>query len=100
MIPGSERSPGEGNGYPLQYSCLENSMDRERSLAGYSPWDHLESDTTERLRPFMSSLEKCLFRSSACFFVWIGCFVFLCFFFFLSCMNSLYILEIKTLSVR
>ena len=26
--PGSERSPGEGNGYPLQYSCLENSMDR------------------------------------------------------------------------
>ena len=28
MIPGSGRSPGEGNGYPLQYSCLENSMDR------------------------------------------------------------------------
>ena len=26
--PGSERSPGEGNGNPLQYSCLENSMDR------------------------------------------------------------------------
>ena len=26
-IPGSGRSPGEGNGYPLQYSCLENSMD-------------------------------------------------------------------------
>ena len=29
--------PGEGNGYSLQYSCLENSIDR-RSLAGYSPW--------------------------------------------------------------
>ena len=28
LIPGSERSPGEGNGYPLQYSCLENPMDR------------------------------------------------------------------------
>ena len=28
LIPGSEKSPGEGNGYPLQYSCLENSMDR------------------------------------------------------------------------
>ena len=28
LIPGSGRSPGEGNGYPLQYSCLENSMDR------------------------------------------------------------------------
>ena len=27
-IPGSERSPGEGNGYPLQYSCLVNPMDR------------------------------------------------------------------------
>ena len=28
LIPGSGRSPVEGNGYPLQYSCLENSMDR------------------------------------------------------------------------
>ena len=27
-IPGSERSPGEGNGNPLQYSCLEKSVDR------------------------------------------------------------------------
>ena len=26
-IPGSGRSPGEGSSYPLQYSCLENSMD-------------------------------------------------------------------------
>ena len=28
LIPGSGRSPGEGNGNPLQYYCLENSMDR------------------------------------------------------------------------
>ena len=28
LIPGSGRSPGEGNGYPLQYSCLENPIDR------------------------------------------------------------------------
>ena len=28
LIPGLERSPGEGNGNPLQYSCLENAMDR------------------------------------------------------------------------
>ena len=28
LIPGSGRSPGEGNGNPLQYSCLENFMDR------------------------------------------------------------------------
>ena len=27
-IPGSGRSPGRGNGYPLQYSCLENPMDK------------------------------------------------------------------------
>ena len=35
-IPGSRRSPGGGNGNPLQHSCLENPMD-DRSLAGYSP---------------------------------------------------------------
>ena len=29
LIPRSGRSPGEGNGYPLWYSCLENSMERE-----------------------------------------------------------------------
>ena len=34
-IPGSGRSPGGGNGNPLQYSCLENSMDRE---AWWAPW--------------------------------------------------------------
>ena len=28
LIPGSGRSPGEGNGHPLQYSCLRNPMDR------------------------------------------------------------------------
>ena len=29
LIPGSGRSPGKGNGNPIHYSCLENSMDRE-----------------------------------------------------------------------
>ena len=33
LIPGSERSPGEGNSNPLQYSCLENSTDRGAWLA-------------------------------------------------------------------
>ena len=28
LIPGLGRSPGEGNGYPIQYSCLENFIDR------------------------------------------------------------------------
>ena len=37
LIPGLGRSPGEGSGNPLQYSCLGNPMDR-RSLVGYSPW--------------------------------------------------------------
>ena len=41
-------STGEGNGTPLQYSCLENPHG-PRSLAGYSPWGREESDTTERL---------------------------------------------------
>ena len=36
LIPGLGRFPGEGNGYPLQYPCLENSMDRG-ALADYSP---------------------------------------------------------------
>ena len=51
LIPGvkkksvSRRSSAVGNGYPLQYSCLENS--RQRSLAGYSPWGCKESDMTE-----------------------------------------------------
>ena len=44
--PGREDTPGEGNGNPLQYSCLENSIDG-RSLVGYSPWVHKESGTTE-----------------------------------------------------
>ena len=40
-IPRSGRSPGEGNGNPLQYSCLENFMDR-------GAW-RAESDMTEQL---------------------------------------------------
>ena len=44
-IPGWRRSPGEGNGNPLQYSCLGNPVNG--SLAGYSPWDRPESDPTE-----------------------------------------------------
>ena len=40
--------PGEGNGSPLQYSCLENPMDRG-ALAGYSPRGRKALDTPERL---------------------------------------------------
>ena len=37
LIPGLGRSPGAGNGNPLQYSCLENPYE-QRSLVGYSAW--------------------------------------------------------------
>ena len=55
LIPGLGRSPGEGKGYTLQYSGLENSMD--------SPWGHKELDTTEQLSLFVkqtTSLEGLL----------------------------------------
>ena len=44
---GLGRSPGEGNGYPLQYSCLENSMTEE--AAGLQPMGCKESDMTVQL---------------------------------------------------
>ena len=45
-IPGSRRFPGVGNGNPLQYSCLEISLDGGTWQAA-SPWGHRESDTAE-----------------------------------------------------
>ena len=48
LIPGLGRSPGEGYGNLLQYSCLENPHG-QRSLVGYSPWSCRESDMTEQL---------------------------------------------------
>ena len=43
-IPGSGRSPEEGNGNPLQDSGKSHG---QRNQAGYSPWGRKESDTTE-----------------------------------------------------
>ena len=45
LVPGWGRTPGEENGNPLRYSCLENPMDREAWWATvhvvcYSPWGH------------------------------------------------------------
>ena len=45
-IPGLGRSPGKGNGNPLQYSSQENSMDRGTWWAT-GPWGHKESDMTQ-----------------------------------------------------
>ena len=47
-VPGLGRSPGEGDGNPLQCSHLENPHG-QRSLVAYSPWGCKESDMTERL---------------------------------------------------
>ena len=58
LISRSKKSPGEENGNPLQYSCLENPHG-QRSLEGYSPWGRKESDTTGRL----SAAQNWLFRS-------------------------------------
>ena len=46
--PGSGRSPGEGKWQPTPVLLLGKFHGR-RSLVGYSPWDHKESDTTEQL---------------------------------------------------
>ena len=45
-IPRVARSPGAGNGSTFQYFCL-GKFHRKRSLEGYSPWGHNESDMTE-----------------------------------------------------
>ena len=63
LIPGLGRSPGEGNGNPLQYPCLENLMDLGwRSLVGCSPLDHKEFGTTEwpTLNTYPNSYRECL----------------------------------------
>ena len=45
LIPESGRSPGEANGYPLQYPCLENFMDRgvwQATIHGVAEWETTE----------------------------------------------------------
>ena len=54
-IPGLGRSPGEGNGNPLQF--LPGKSHGWRSLVGYSSWGRKESDTTERLHSLMRKEE-------------------------------------------
>ena len=47
-IPGSGRSPGEGDGFSTPV-FLPGEFHGQRSLASYSPWGHKEVDTTEQL---------------------------------------------------
>ena len=48
-VPELGRSPGEGNGNPLKYSCLESPMDRGAWQATYRLQGHKELDSTEQL---------------------------------------------------
>ena len=60
LSPGWEDPPGEGNSYPLKYSCLENSIDRgawQVTVHGVAK----ESDMTERLSLHFTSLQRLYF---------------------------------------
>ena len=60
LIPRSERSPGEGNGYPLQYSCLGNPLSRGAWQA-CNPWvSQKESGTTDQLNNIVHQPLHCL----------------------------------------
>ena len=71
-IPGLERSPGEGYGYPLQYSCLENSTDRGILCPGGLQFMGCrESETTEQVtlslsRKFYTMLSKLPLQHHMC----------------------------------
>ena len=77
MIPGSGRSPGEGNGNPLQYSCLDNSMDRggwQATVHGVAKSQTHDFDfvlglhccTGFSLVVASSGYSKCWYRASHC----------------------------------
>ena len=55
-----EKRATNDHGNPLQYSCLENSMDRWAWWAIYSPWGHRESDVTEWLSHTHTMIKPCV----------------------------------------
>ena len=61
LIPGSGRSPGEGKGKPLLYSCLGNLMDRE---ARWGPWGCKELDMTEHAQTHTQVINEFSYNDS------------------------------------
>jgi len=55
LIPGSARSHGEGNGNLTQYFWF-GIFHRQKSLVGYNPWGHKESDTTKHMHTHILSI--------------------------------------------
>ena len=79
-IPGSGRSPGDGNGNLLQHSCLENPMDRGAcpcTEEGYSPWGLKESDTIEQLHFHFQARSRFLRKNSRLQFVYFNFYIYL-----------------------
>ena len=74
LISGSGRSPGEGNGNPLQYPCLGKSHG-QRSLGGYSPWGckrvghYLATQQQSYMQLFEESNSSASLRSLTTFFI-------------------------------
>ena len=58
LIRGSERSPGKGNGYQLQYSCLENPHEQRSQSMGLQELD--TTDTTEHACTHIQPTEHCI----------------------------------------
>ena len=68
-IPGSERSPGEGNGYPLPV-FMPKEFHGQRSLVGYSPWGHKQTQWVTNTFTFSSqelAVVSCKTQIPTCF---------------------------------
>ena len=78
LIPGSERSPREGNGYPFQYSCLENPMNRGAWWAtvvgsqrvGHDWTDEHKGEGSASLPQALISMKSWVWYESCMFFSW------------------------------